>query len=161
MFDPSKLTEIDEQILEAFYERRKLFDTYIKDKCLNLFTCPGCGYPTLSERGNYEICRVCSWEDDYQDDKEADKVWGGPNKNLSLTENRINIGRILLDKANSVKANINLDPSFVLSTLEFYAKKKKAVENRMTEQGPFDHPNWQEWEQVQRDLLISLCTSNP
>lgn len=29
------------------------------------FTCPCCGYRTLSEApGNYEICKVCSWEDD-------------------------------------------------------------------------------------------------
>ena len=27
-------------------------------------TCPCCGYITLSERGTYEICPVCYWEDD-------------------------------------------------------------------------------------------------
>lgn len=29
-----------------------------------LLPCPCCGYRTLQERGQYEICPVCSWEDD-------------------------------------------------------------------------------------------------
>lgn len=29
-----------------------------------LFACPCCGYLTLSQRGMYEICEVCFWEDD-------------------------------------------------------------------------------------------------
>lgn len=30
----------------------------------NLFQCPCCGNNSLSERGNYEICSICLWEDD-------------------------------------------------------------------------------------------------
>lgn len=59
------------------------------------FTCPCCGYPTLSERGGYEICRLCNWEDDGQDDDRADEVWGGPNSNYSLTEARHNFAQHL------------------------------------------------------------------
>ena len=33
--------------------------------------CPCCGYLTLDERGGYEICPVCYWEDDGQDDHDA------------------------------------------------------------------------------------------
>lgn len=29
-----------------------------------LFACPCCDYLTLTERGQYEICEVCFWEDD-------------------------------------------------------------------------------------------------
>ncbi|WP_171099328.1 CPCC family cysteine-rich protein [Ruegeria sp. HKCCD7255] len=29
--------------------------------------CPCCRLPTLRERGNYEICMVCWWEDNGQD----------------------------------------------------------------------------------------------
>jgi hypothetical protein len=29
-----------------------------------LFACPCCNYLSLSERGQYEICLVCFWEDD-------------------------------------------------------------------------------------------------
>ena len=48
--------------------------------------CPCCGCLTLGERGGYEICPVCFWEDDGQDDHDADVVRGGPNRALSLTQ---------------------------------------------------------------------------
>ena len=91
-FDSSSLDQEQKQILQDLTYRRKIFDTYLFEKKIPLATCPGCGYPTLHERGAYEICDICNWEDDYQDDKEADEIWGGPNSDLSLTENRINIG---------------------------------------------------------------------
>ncbi len=52
--------------------------------------CPCCGYPTLDSRANYDICELCNWEDDGQDDESADEVWGGPNSDYSLTEARAN-----------------------------------------------------------------------
>lgn len=52
--------------------------------------CPCCGYLTLSQRGYYEICPVCFWEDDGQDNHDADEVRGGPNRGLSLTKARTN-----------------------------------------------------------------------
>jgi len=52
--------------------------------------CPCCGACTLGSRGDYEICRVCWWEDDGQDNHNANKVMGGPNYQLSLTRGRIN-----------------------------------------------------------------------
>ena len=52
--------------------------------------CPCCRYPTLSERAAYEICVLCNWEDDGQDDASADEVWGGPNSDYSLTAAREN-----------------------------------------------------------------------
>jgi hypothetical protein len=52
--------------------------------------CPCCFYRTLAARGDYEICPVCFWEDDGQDDHNADEVRGGPNAALSLTEARAN-----------------------------------------------------------------------
>lgn len=54
------------------------------------FKCPCCGYPTLDERAAYDICVLCNWEDDGQDDPNADEVWGGPNAGYSLTEARKN-----------------------------------------------------------------------
>ncbi|KAB8196239.1 hypothetical protein FH608_005540 [Nonomuraea phyllanthi] len=52
--------------------------------------CPCCGFLTLATRGGYEICPVCFWEDDGQDDHDADDVRGGPNYELSLTQGRRN-----------------------------------------------------------------------
>ena len=50
------------------------------------FRCPCCKYLTLSSRGYYEICKVCFWEDDGQDEHDADIVRGGPNAELSLRQ---------------------------------------------------------------------------
>ena len=55
--------------------------------------CPCCGCRTLDERGMYDICPVCFWEDSGQDDHNADQR-GGPNGSLSLTEARENFRRI-------------------------------------------------------------------
>lgn len=33
-------------------------------KVVRAYSCPCCGYPTLSEPAGYEICDVCGWEDD-------------------------------------------------------------------------------------------------
>ncbi len=54
------------------------------------YPCPCCGFVTLGERSVYEICPVCFWEDDGQDDHDADRVRGGPNGRLSLSEARRN-----------------------------------------------------------------------
>ena len=55
--------------------------------------CPCCGFKTLSERFCFEICIVCDWEDDGQDDHDAEVFPGGPNGSLSLTEARANFRR--------------------------------------------------------------------
>ncbi|WP_218011201.1 CPCC family cysteine-rich protein [Herbidospora mongoliensis] len=52
--------------------------------------CPCCGYLTLGQRAMYEICSVCFWEDDGQDDHDADVIRHGPNGALSLTQARSN-----------------------------------------------------------------------
>ncbi|TDB84637.1 hypothetical protein E1264_23975 [Actinomadura sp. KC216] len=58
------------------------------------FPCPCCGYLTLDSRGNFDICDVCFWEDDGQDEHDADVVRGGPNGALSLTQARRNFAQI-------------------------------------------------------------------
>jgi hypothetical protein len=55
-----------------------------------VYSCPCCRYLTLSERGGFEICPVCFWEDDGQDDHDAEVVHGGPNGALSLAQARAN-----------------------------------------------------------------------
>ena len=51
--------------------------------------CPCCGHPTLGERAGFEICPVCFWEDDGQDDVDAHVERGGPNRG-TLWEARAN-----------------------------------------------------------------------
>jgi hypothetical protein len=49
---------------------------------------------TLVSRGSFDICPVCFWEDDGQDDHDADEMRGGPNQRLTLTEARQNFRRL-------------------------------------------------------------------
>lgn len=58
------------------------------------YRCPCCGYLTLDDRGGFQICQVCFWEDDGQDDHDATCIRGGPNGRLSLSEARLNYKRI-------------------------------------------------------------------
>jgi hypothetical protein len=78
-------------ITDSLSERRVRFKPLARER--GRFTCPCCGYPSLRERHAYEICPICFWEDDGQDDAEANEVWGGPNKDYSLAEARANFER--------------------------------------------------------------------
>ncbi len=54
------------------------------------YHCPCCGYPTLAARGSFEVCPICFWEDDGQDQHDAQRVRGGPNRTLSLSKAKEN-----------------------------------------------------------------------
>jgi hypothetical protein len=56
----------------------------------DLAVCPCCGYPTIAARRDHDVCCLCNWQDDGQDDHDADNVRGGPNADYSLTEARSN-----------------------------------------------------------------------
>ncbi|MFL5238032.1 MAG: CPCC family cysteine-rich protein [Rhizomicrobium sp.] len=45
--------------------------------------CPVCGHHTLSERGAYEICAVCGWEDDPAQAQDPDLAGGANRENLN------------------------------------------------------------------------------
>src|SRR5687767_2513146 len=60
------------------------------ERCPRLpLRCPCCECRTLNERGSFEICPVCLWQDDSQDEDNADEVTGA-NGSLSLTQARAN-----------------------------------------------------------------------
>lgn len=84
-------TLTDDQLIE---QRTAWFSAYTTMRNVfarpgeTLYTCPCCGHPTLTERGGYEICGECGWEDDGQDDHDSAVVRGGPNGRQSLDEAR-------------------------------------------------------------------------
>jgi hypothetical protein len=53
------------------------------------YACPCCAMLTLNARGMHEICPVCGWVDDGQDDHDAEESRGAPNK-VSLSQARLN-----------------------------------------------------------------------
>jgi hypothetical protein len=59
-----------------------------------LYPCPCCGYLTMGfpDRGSFEICDVCGWEDDNIGFDDPETAWG-PNP-VSLNEARANYRRI-------------------------------------------------------------------
>ncbi|GAA1857055.1 CPCC family cysteine-rich protein [Asanoa iriomotensis] len=82
---------------EEVERRTRWAEQYIEALCLRSvvaetgsgpYACPCCQYPTLDGRGQFQMCFVCGWEDDGQDDEDADTVRGGPNGPISLTEAR-------------------------------------------------------------------------
>lgn len=90
----------DETPPEELDQRSKWFDWYC-DRIDNRsvlqpkrdgvkYACPCCHCLTLDSRGSFEICPVCFWEDDGQDDADADTIRCGPNRSLSLTQARQN-----------------------------------------------------------------------
>lgn len=46
--------------------------------------CPCCGFLTIEERRMFDICELCHWGDDGQDDPNTDEVWGCPNGIIPL-----------------------------------------------------------------------------
>jgi hypothetical protein len=52
--------------------------------------CKVCGYNTLPENDDYEICQVCFWQSDPSDPTNPDEVSGGANSGLSLNQAILN-----------------------------------------------------------------------
>jgi len=87
----------EENYIYNFNQRRAFFQknfeikivlqrTYVKSEDILKNSCPKCGYLTLDERSNYDICSICFWEDDGIDDFELNKN-SGPN-HMTLKEGR-------------------------------------------------------------------------
>ena len=85
--------------VSPIWTRRAFFDSYGETPNQRLaptptygirISCPCCGYPTLHDRGGFEICYLCWWEDDGQDENTLHVVRGGPNGGYSLEQARLN-----------------------------------------------------------------------
>jgi len=80
-------------VINHFLEARLLRLGYasprVDGQVESLESCPCCGYRSLSQRGRYEICKVCFWEDDGTDDLDC---VSGPN-HISLRQARQNFER--------------------------------------------------------------------
>lgn len=161
------MNEAEIEILAAFHARRAHYETYLKANDIDLHTCPGCGFPSLEARGEFFICMVCFWEDDGQDDNvngvfsELLETWNvsGPNGSLTLTQNRINIGRIMETNAELKSGEIDLDTARVLKTIAYYRERSAEIEGRMMgNEAPYDHI-WIESDEVKKDLQMALVVS--
>jgi hypothetical protein len=87
--DPEEL-EMRKQWFEWYVDNRERHSVIKPPQQGIIYRCPCCKYKTLDERGGYEICDICFWEDDGQDERDANVVRGGANAALSLTQAREN-----------------------------------------------------------------------
>ncbi len=78
-----------QSVTNEFLSEKLNIETIIGEP-VELESCPCCGYRTIGERGNYDICKVCWWEDDGQDNQHSEQVMGGPNYGISLVMGRYN-----------------------------------------------------------------------
>lgn len=100
LIDRRRWFDVQWPILETTYSPFRFITRIFPLEVKFLRTCPCCGYPTIEQRNWWEICQICWWEDDGQDDGDADKVMGGPNYDLSLTKARENFA------SNNISFNI-------------------------------------------------------
>lgn len=75
--------------LFSLFKKTPDIEWYEHEKTSLTEQCPCCDYVTLPERGRYNICPVCFWEDDGLDIDELD-FGSGANHGLSLREARAN-----------------------------------------------------------------------
>ena len=68
-------------------EELKDKQTFILPLMAYRYSCPVCGYRTLSCRGMFEICIECGWEDEGIDDEDEQPVFG-PNGDDTIREFR-------------------------------------------------------------------------
>lgn len=104
----SVLTAEDHQLLADFERRRVWFDQAPERSNIlyYLHSCPVCGFPTLDERGVYEVCGVCLWEDAGEERKPT-RV-SAPNY-TSMTQERINVAGMLAVFERTHKLATSLD----------------------------------------------------
>jgi hypothetical protein len=65
-------------------------NSYVSTAVEVRYRCPCCGYKTLEAPGTLQLCPVCWWEDDGQEDEDASEVRLTVNGQLSLNQARTN-----------------------------------------------------------------------
>jgi len=155
-FDASKLKSEDKLLLESFQKRRKHINEFIDKNNLKLTTCPGCSFPSFSEDWSHNICIVCNWQHDGQDDPYANEIWGGPNYELSLTENRLNICRTLKEKSEKIGGKINEAPSEILEIFKAHRHRMDSFDEDKMMNALRNSPIWKEWDEASKEILNDL-----
>ncbi|MGB1016161.1 MAG: CPCC family cysteine-rich protein, partial [Nannocystaceae bacterium] len=88
--DNPELRASRRECLEAFAHRRLAMQAALEASNIvhHRHICPCCGLPTIEERGNYELCMICLWEDG---PGERDPRQACPPNYISLEQARIEV----------------------------------------------------------------------
>lgn len=154
-FDRIKITNEERKLLLTFQERRKTINKYIEQNGLELTVCPGCGFPSFSKDWYQQICSVCNWQHDGQDDPQEDESWGGPNK-ISLTENRLNICKSLKIKSIELRGKIIIDPKRIIDTLKTHEERMNSFDDDKFMDALRTDPIWQEYDDASKEIINDL-----
>ena len=134
------LSEVDFIILELFKKRKAYFEAHLKKSRSKKVCCSACAYPTMQSHKSYEICPICSWEQNGYGETEL--LWPNHNadENLTLLDYRLLVGaHIKLDEtyfSNSdyFKKTINLlgmyDRDYTLLVKSFYIRQNYNEEKK-------------------------------
>jgi hypothetical protein len=63
---------------------------YVRAAVAVRYRCPCCGHKTLDAPSALELCPICWWEDDGQEDRDAAEIRLTVNGQLSLSQARAN-----------------------------------------------------------------------
>jgi hypothetical protein len=121
IYDGILLLWLKDSLLAASNEflAKELKVDLVEGEPLQLEACPCCGRRSIEERFQYEICRVCWWEDDGQDNADAGRR-AGQNYGISLTEGRVNfIQHGIYDPARTDLLEIKEEKEKYVSAREF------------------------------------------
>lgn len=72
------------------------------------YTCPCCGYKTLDDEHEYDICPICFWEDDLFQFENIDLLGANPVSLREAQQNFIKFGACEINMIKNVR-NPNID----------------------------------------------------
>lgn len=155
MSDSTTLSRGDRKILGDLATRRKHFDEQLvrENRQHEFVTCLSCGFPTLSERGGFEICIICDWEDDQKD--EFSGIPGGANK-ITLIDSQLKIGQELNSLADSLRGRIVTDLDTFLTITRQHETKMDSISESKLWNADISDPIWEEWRKARQSIKARL-----
>lgn len=145
--------------IELFKKYRQLFEDYLEANNLKsadleyaerFHTCPGCAFPTLHERREFEVCSICNWEDDGQDDNKANEVWGGSNGDTSLTQHRL----LVMEVLERAYEKYTVDPASFLTLLKAHFEVEEKLAEELLDKD--EEEAMKEWEKLNESFIEEL-----
>lgn len=90
-------------VVKDFKKRRAFFKQYLQLYHVQKYVCESCGFPVLDDKGVYDVCIICNWEDNGYNDEQAEDPNHSCTEKLTLTAYRIQIAKEILEQPQTVK----------------------------------------------------------
>lgn len=160
--DPANQFAYEINQLQKYYRRRAIFEAMALPAEEIYSICYACGYPATTGC-SYDCCYFCDWENELETEEDA-YHFSGPN-GISLTENRIAIGKTVNIIAKKLNKRISTNYAEVYQKISYYnnhydelPKNPQKVDCRLYEK--FWHGNQAERIARYRENFILLALEN-